>query len=116
MKFGVPPLCCDLPASTVGRPAPPRPRSGVRTSRRLRWRATAGQPTSATAGKPTASAAFHPSHLQPIAAQPGTQYSRWQYIVFHLKKWASKGRGYLPDDDDDDAIFTTLTFCDHFDN
>ena len=76
MKFGVPPLCCDLPASTVGRPAPPRPRSGVRTSRRLRWRATAGQPT--------ASAAFHPSHLQPIAAQPGTQYSRWQYIVLEV--------------------------------
>ena len=35
-------------------------------------------------------------------------------VGFHLKKWASKGRGYLPDDDDDDAIFTTLTFCDPF--
>ena len=37
MKFCVPPLCCDLPASTV-RPSqlpPSRPRSGVRTSRRL---------------------------------------------------------------------------------
>ena len=78
------PLSCDLPASTVGRPLPPRPRSGVRTSRRLRWRATAGQPTSATARQPTASAAFHPSHLQPIAAQPGTQYSRWQYIVLEV--------------------------------
>ena len=68
MKFGAP-LCCDLPASTVGRPLPSRPRSGVRTSRRLGSNAARVQLAASTCNSPESSATYWHSVLQYISLQ-----------------------------------------------